>query len=123
MIELVYIWVYQISKKQTAILMHLEYKVMLPDHGIPIRTKHKLIPFVYAACLKIDGEVCYNGPKFVSIRSEKHGKSCAATHSDDFVRALQFEEFQDAATTPNREVKPLVFISVDDGPGSIPKIV
>ena len=35
-----------ISKKQTAILMHLEYKVMLPDHDFPIGEKHKLIKMV-----------------------------------------------------------------------------
>ena len=41
-----------ISKKQTAILMHLEYEVTLPDYDFPIGEKHKLIPSVYAACLK-----------------------------------------------------------------------
>ena len=110
-----------ISKKQTAILMHLEYKVTLPDHDFPIGEKHKLIPSVYAACLKKDGEVSYNGPTFISIRSGKHDKSCAETHSDDFERILQLEEFQDAALTPNKDVKPLVFVSVDGGPDEAPK--
>ena len=110
-----------ISKKQTAILMHLEYKVMLPDHDYPIGTKHKLIPSVYAAYLKKDGEISYNCSTFISIRSVKHDKNCAATHSDNIERVLQLEKFQDAATTPNREVKPLVFISVDGGPDEAPK--
>ena len=30
---------------------------MLPDHDFPIGEKHKLIPSVYAACLKKYGEV------------------------------------------------------------------
>ena len=77
-----------ISKKQTTILMHLEYKVTLPDHDFLIGEKHKLIPSVYAACLKKDGEVSYNGPTFISIRSGKHVKSCEETHSDDFQRIL-----------------------------------
>ena len=110
-----------ISKKQTTILMHLEYKVILPDHDFPIGEKHKLIPSVYAACLKQDGEVSYNGPTFISIRSGKLGKSCAETHSDDFERILQLEEFQNAALTPNKDVKPLVFVSVDGGPDEAPK--
>ena len=37
------------------------------------------------------------------------------------MRVLQLEEFQDAATTPNREVIPLMFISVDGGPDDTPK--
>ena len=110
-----------ISKKQTAILMHLEYKVMLQDHDFPIATKLKLIPSVYAAWLKKDDEVSYNDPTFMSIKSGKHDKSCAAAHSDDFERVLQLEEFQDAATTSNRKVKPLVFISIDNGPVEAPK--
>ena len=58
-----------ISKKQTAILMHLEYRVTLPDYDFPIGTKHKLIPSVYTACLKKDDEISYNGPTFISVRS------------------------------------------------------
>ena len=108
-----------ISKKKTIILMHLEVKQ--PDQDFPIGRKHKLIPSVYAGCLKKDGDVSYNGLTFISFRSGKHDKSCAATHSDDFERVLQLEEFQDAATNPNRELKLLVSISVDDGPDEVPK--
>ena len=82
-----------ISKKQTAILMHLEYKVTLPDHDFPTGEKYKLIPSVYAACLKKDGGVSYNFPTFISIRSGKHDKIYAETHSDDFEKILQLEEF------------------------------
>ena len=110
-----------ISKKQTAILMHLEYKVMLPDHDFLIGEKYKLIPSVYAACLEKDVEVCYNGPTFISIRSGKHDKSCAETHSDNFERILQLKKIQDAALTPNKDVKPLVFVSVNGGPDEAPK--
>ena len=35
------------SKKQTAILMHAEYKVSLSDHDFPIGKSHKLIPSVF----------------------------------------------------------------------------
>ena len=110
-----------ISKKQTAILMHLEYKVTLTDHDFSIGEKHKLVPSVYAACLKKEGKVSYNGPTFISTRCGKDGKSYAETHSDDFERILQLEEFQDAALMRNKYVKPLVFVSVDGGPGEAPK--
>ena len=41
-----------VPKKQTAIPMHLEYRVKILDHDFPIGEKHKLIPSVYAVCKK-----------------------------------------------------------------------
>ena len=110
-----------ISKKQTAISMHLEYKVSLPDHDFAIGETHKLIPSVYAACYIKDDEIGYSGPTFIAIRSGKHDKSCAASHADDFERILSLEEFKDNALTKTQEVKPLVFVSVDGGPDEAPK--
>ena len=81
-----------ISKKQTDILMYSKYKVILPNHDFPIGTKHKLVPLVYATCLKKDGKVSHNGPTFISVRSGKHDKSCTATHSEDFERIFQPKE-------------------------------
>ena len=89
--------------------MPLEYKVTLPDHDFPLGEKHKLTPFVYSACLKKDGEVSCNGPAFISIRSGKHDKSCAETHSDDFERIVQLEEFQDAALTSKKRYETIRF--------------
>lgn len=36
------------AKLQAPILMHMEYKVQLPDHDWVVASKHKLIPSVYA---------------------------------------------------------------------------
>ena len=41
-----------VPKKQTTIPIHLEYRVKISDHDLPIGEKHKLIPSVYAACEK-----------------------------------------------------------------------
>ena len=110
-----------ISKKQTAILMHLEYKVLLPDHDFAIAPAHKLIPSVMAACLKKDGKkVGYGGPTLISIRSMKHDSSTAASHVEDFDTLIEAREFQEATKT-NGKVKPLVFMSVDGGPDEAPK--
>ena len=81
-----------ISKKQTDILMYSKYKVILPNHDFPIRTKHKLVPLVYATCLKKDGKVSHNGSTFISVRSGKHDKSCTATHSEDIEIIFQPKE-------------------------------
>ena len=111
----------KISKKQTAKLTHQKCKVTLTDHDFPVGEKHKRIPSVYAVCLKKDDEVRYNGPTFISIRSGKHDKSFVETHSNDFERILQLEEFQDAALTPNKDVKSLVFVLVDGRPDEAPE--
>ena len=43
-------------KKQSPILMAMEYPVILPDHTFVVSTKHKLIPSVYATRqIKEDG--------------------------------------------------------------------
>ena len=74
-----------VSKKQTAILMLVEYKESLPDHNFPIGKSHELISYVYASCLqKEDETVGMNGPTYIAIRSEKHDKSSAALRQEDF---------------------------------------
>ena len=109
-----------ISKKQTAMVMHLDYQVTLPDHDFPIGEKHKLIPSVYAACLMKDGKVGFNGPTYMAIRSAKHDGSTAKTHAADFVRLTELESFKSALLTNSGEVKPLLFVGVDGGPDEAP---
>ena len=63
------------------ILMHLEYKVRLPDHNIVVGTPHNLIRSVYGVCdINLKGEVTYLGDTFIRICSGKHDKSSANTH-------------------------------------------
>lgn len=39
------------ANKQSAVLMHMEYRVSLPDHDWVKAQKHKLIPSVYAGMI------------------------------------------------------------------------
>ena len=39
------------ANKQAPLLMHVEYRVSLPDHDWVIAARHKLIPSVYAGCI------------------------------------------------------------------------
>ena len=74
-----------VSKKQTAILMPVEYKESLPDHNFPIGKSHELIPSAYASYLqKEDETIGMNGLTYNAVRSEKHDKSSAALHQEDF---------------------------------------
>ena len=58
----------QAGEQQAPIMMHVDYKVTLPDHDFVIVNGHKLIPSVYAALIiKPNGLgdkdfVTYSGP-------------------------------------------------------------
>lgn len=40
------------AKAQAPMVMHVEYRVMLPDHDWMVGDRHKLIPSVYAGIVK-----------------------------------------------------------------------
>lgn len=115
------------ANKQAPILMHVEYRVSLPDHDWVIASKHKLIPSVYA-CIEIkqDGlgkgeAVGYSGPTYVAIRSGKHSSSTAYSHGLDFERLLNLPEFEPFIKNKEKRVKPLVVLTVDGGPDENPR--
>lgn len=62
------------AHKQCPMVMHVEYRVKLPDHDWVKASKHKLIPSVYAGMkIKENGfgektAVSYSGPTFITIR-------------------------------------------------------
>ena len=41
------------AKKQTPLLMHMEYQFTLPDHDFVVGSKHKLIPSVIADMMSL----------------------------------------------------------------------
>ncbi|KAJ8666270.1 hypothetical protein QAD02_007932 [Eretmocerus hayati] len=114
------------ANKQSAILMHVDYKVSLPDHDFVVGSRHKLIPSVYAGIVIKPGglgdpkSVSYSGPTYVAIRSGKHDSSTAASHAADFKRLLQLENFLELSKIDGR-TKPIVIISADGGPDENPR--
>lgn len=103
------------ANAQAPILMHMEYRVRLPDHDFVVAERHKLIPSVYA-CIEIrrEGEgnpsaVSYSGPTYVAIRSGKHCSSTAETHSADLDRLTDLPEFKRFIKSREGSIKP-VFI-------------
>ncbi|KAE8742068.1 hypothetical protein FOCC_FOCC012395 [Frankliniella occidentalis] len=124
------------AKNQAPILMHLEYKVTLPDHDWVVAPRHKLIPSVYAGIIinegKIDGDpalVTYSGPTYIAIRSAKHCSSTASSHAFDFNYLCKLPEFEDILKgniiywlfSIDGEVKPVIVLSVDGGPDESPR--
>lgn len=115
------------AKKQAPFLMHVEYRVTLPDHDWVVAKKHKLIPSVYAVIEIAENKfgdpsaVSYSGPTYIAIRSGKHSSSNASTHALDFKKLTSLKEFQELAKTEDGQLKPVVMISTDGGPDENPR--
>lgn len=45
------------ARKQAPLMMHLEYRIQLPDHDWVVAERHKLIPSVYACCVIDEGSL------------------------------------------------------------------
>jgi len=89
-------------QKQGPLLMHVEYKITLPDHDWVVAERHKLIPGVYAGIVireaKLDGSpsnVSYSGPTYVAFRSGKHSSTSASSHAFDLRKLMALQEFDD----------------------------
>lgn len=116
-----------ICTKQGQILMHVQYRIQLPDHDWIIADRHKLIPSVYAILvIKEYGlgnkeAVTYSGPTLVIIRSGKHDSSNAASHAIDFEYMLNNDDFKNFCRTGEDLVKPVIIIETDRGPDECPR--
>lgn len=115
------------ANKQAPLLMHIEYRVSLPDHDWVIATKHKLIPSVYAGCMIKENSmgrpeaVTYTGPTYIAIRSGKHSSSTASTHAVDFQKLTTLEAFREIMRNETDVLKPIMMISSDGGPDENPR--
>lgn len=114
------------ATKQSPILMHVEYKITLPDHDWVVANKHKLIPSVYAGIdIKRNGlgrpdAVGYSGPTYVAIRSGKHASSTAFSHAIDMNRLMEIDAF-DSTLKHNGFVEPVMILVVDGRPDENPR--
>ena len=110
------------ARVQAPMLMHLDYRIRLPDHDWVVAPRHQLIPSVYATCLlSEEGDIGYSGPTYIAIRSAKHDLSTADTHADDFDRLIKLKEFEKVAHDETGDIKPIVIITVDGGPDENPR--
>lgn len=115
------------AHKQAALLMHMEYRVKLPDHNWVIANQHKLIPSVIAGIeILPNGKgspkaVSYSGPTYISIRSGKHSSSSAASHAKDFMDLMECSEFTKIMKNPTGCIKPVCVTTVDGGSDENPR--
>lgn len=110
-------------------MMHMEYRIRLPDHDWVVAEKHKLIPSVYAFINVEPGKhgdqkaVTYSGPTYITIRSGKHCSSTAFGHAKDFDRLMECGEFQSFCMGDDGRRKAVVIIISDGGPDENPRLV
>ena len=109
------------AKRQAPILMHLEYRIELPDHDFVIADKHKLIPSVYGALIFKNEQLSYSGPTYIGIRSGKHDHSTAFTHLADLSKCLSLTEFICYSHSDDHQLKPLLIVFTDGGPDENPR--
>lgn len=117
------------ANAQAPLLMHMEYRVSLPDHDFVVAQRHKLIPSVYAGLVIKDkgfgqkDAVTYSGPSYVAIRSGKHDSSTAFTHAADFNRLYELPEFDLITKRPDSTKKPVCIVLTDGGPDENPRYI
>ena len=110
-------------------LMHMDYRVKLPDHDWVVAERHKLIPSVYGIIeIKADmmGDrraVTYSGPTFITVRSGKHCSSTASSHGQDFDSIMSKEDLFPHTRLEDCQTKPVVMIVVDGGPDENPRLL
>ena len=117
------------ANKQAPLMMHVEYKVKLPDHDFVKAPRHKLIPDVYAGIdLKSSTNefgnhksIGYSGPTYIAIRSAKHSKATANEHLEDMKTLSTIPEFEDIMLTSDQLYKPVRIITCDGGPDENPR--
>ena len=113
------------ANKQSPLIMHVDYEIILPDHDFVKATKLKLTPSVYSACeirttsSKVAPEISYSGPTSIAIRSGKHDSSTAYSHDRDFDHVLKLDEFQSIGKNGG-ELKPVAMIFSDGEPDEPP---
>ncbi|KAJ6639294.1 hypothetical protein Bhyg_12037 [Pseudolycoriella hygida] len=115
------------ASKQGPLLMHMQYRVKLPDHNFVVAGGHKLTPLVYAFCgVKPDGggdpsAIAFSGPTFIAIRSAKHTSSTALSHARNIQKIYSTTDFDKLTKTKSLTYKPVLINIVDGGPDENPR--
>ena len=107
-----------VTSKQDPLLMHMEYKVTLPDHDYVIPPHYKLISSVIGdMCIREKDfsrdAVSYSGPLHCAIRSVKHSGSSACHHLQDMKRILSLDIFDDSYNSDTGESKLVMMVTAD----------
>lgn len=119
------------ATKQAQVLMHLDYKIKLPDHQYVIASRHSLKPSVYAFCVinpslvGTPDAVEYVGPTAVRIRSCKHDSSTIERHIVDLKSIITGAEcgddWRNLVINDAGDTRPILILRPDGGPDWNPR--
>ena len=117
------------ANKQTAMCMHMDYQVRLPNHDYVVGAKHTLTPSVYAFLTILPsrigrrGAVTYTGPTVVRIRSGKHDTADSETHRFDLMEIMTSNRplIKSITNTPQGSLKRILLLRADNGPDEAPR--
>ena len=115
------------ANKQAPMLMHMEYKVILPDHDYVIAPQHKLVLSVIGDMKIIKSKdlmndaVSYSGATYIGIRSMKHVGSSAFSHLQDMKRIRSLSEFSTSFKDDRNDDKKVMIVTLDGGPDENPR--
>ena len=104
------------ANKQAPLIMHVEYKVTLPDHDFVIAPQHKLVASVIGN-MKINPKtfspdaVTYSGATYIAVRSAKHLGSSAFNHLVDMKRVRNLPAFENSFKNAKGEDKSVMIIT------------
>ena len=109
------------AKKQTTLLMDMEYQVTLPDNDFVAGSKYKLIPSVIDDVKVVKSKdltsdaLSYSGPTCIAIRSAKHSSSSAFHHFCDMNKVRSLPEFNDHFQDKSSKEKKVMTVTVNGG--------
>ena len=114
------------AKRQTAMVMHVDYQVRLPSHDYAVASKHYFIPSVYSfltilpSSIGQKNAVTYSGPTGVFLRSGKHDQTNACTHRVDLTTLILSPKFKEY-THNSRGFKKVLVLRSDNSPDEAPR--
>ena len=114
------------AKRQTAMVMHVDYQVRLPSHDYAVASKHYFIPSVYSfltilpSSIGQKNAVTYSGPTGVFIRSGKHDQTNACTHRVDLTTLILSPKFKEY-THNSRGFKKVLVLRSDNSTDEAPR--
>ena len=108
------------TSKQVPLLMHMEYKVTLPQH--------KLIPSVIGDMRVREKDfsgdaVTYSGLKYCVIQRAKYSGSSVYHHLKDMKRIQYLDIFNHSFNNDTGESKPVIIVTVDGSPDENPRYI
>ena len=115
------------AKKQTPMIMHMDYQVTLPDHDFVAGSKHKLIPMAIDDTEVVkrkdltNDAASYSVPTYIAIRSAKHSGSSAFQHLRSMNKVRFLPKFTNSFQDKSFKEKKVMIVTVNGGPDGNPR--